>query len=159
MRDITELMNTYRECSRNLWNVYYSQRETMGCYLDTYEQIRKLLFDSLVADELLYEETADSANIPPPVLRVVPIHKPQILIKSPNAPGENSYWGVAKDLYVSSDDITLEFIDYFDFSNVRRRDFQYYRCKILHFPAHTEFQGRDALMQVLDGRVFHDDSQ
>lgn len=52
MRDITDLMNTYRECSRNLWNVYFSRRENIGGSLDAFRQIRELLFDSLVVSEL-----------------------------------------------------------------------------------------------------------
>ena len=40
MRDITELMNAYRECSRNLWNVYFAKRENVGGSLDAFGQIR-----------------------------------------------------------------------------------------------------------------------
>jgi hypothetical protein len=55
MRDITELMNSYRKCSRNLWNVYFSKRKDIGDALDVFEQIRELLFDSVVLSELSYE--------------------------------------------------------------------------------------------------------
>lgn len=30
MRDIMELMNGYRECSRNLGNIYFAKRENVG---------------------------------------------------------------------------------------------------------------------------------
>ena len=70
MRDITELMNNYRECSRNLWNVYFSRRENIGGSLDAFEQIRELLFDSLVVSDLSYEGDAQGDDIPPPVLRI-----------------------------------------------------------------------------------------
>ena len=56
MRNITELMNAYRECSRNLWNVYFAKRENIGGSLDAFEQIRELLFDSLVVGQLYYEK-------------------------------------------------------------------------------------------------------
>ena len=157
MRDITELMNVYRECSRNLWNVYFARRENVGPSLDAYEPIRKRLFNSLVADELSYEGTAERADLLPPALRVVPEHRSLILIKRLSAPGEATYWGDARDLYVGPEDITLEFIDYFDFSNLFLRDFQYYLCKILRFPSHPEYEGRETLIQALDGRVFHDE--
>ena len=71
--------------------------------------------------------------------------------------GEASYWGQEKDLYVGSDNVTLAFIDYFDFSNVSLRDFQYYRCKVLRFSSHPEYESREASIQALDGRVFHDE--
>src|SRR5207302_8165545 len=81
MRDITELMNTYRECSRNLWNVYFSKRKDIGDALDVYGQIRELLFDSLILSELSYEGEAEGEDIPPPVLRVVPGSRSLILIQ------------------------------------------------------------------------------
>lgn len=156
MRDITDLMNRYRECSRNLWNVYFASRES-GCWFDTFEEIRKLLFDSLVVDELFYEGEAESPNLPPPALRVVPKQRALILIERLSGSGEARYWGEVKDMYVGPDEITLEFVDYFDYSNVSLRDFQYYLCKILLFPSHPEYQGREALIQVMDGRAFHDE--
>ena len=158
MRDITALMDAYRECSRHLWNVYFAGREDVGHALDTYEPIRKMLFDSLVVDELSYEQTAEGLDVAPTAaLRVVPKHRTHVLIKSLNAPGEASFWGQERDLYVGSDDISLKFIDYFDFSNISLRDFQYYRCKVLRFSSHPEYEGREALVQVLDGRIFHDE--
>jgi hypothetical protein len=157
MRNITALMNIYRECSRNLWNVYFAGRENVGHSLDTFEPIREMLFDSLVVDELSYEGTAEGPDVPVPSLRVIPKCRSRILIKAPNAPGANAYWGDGGDLFVESDEITLAFLDYFDFSNVSLRDFQYYRCKILRFKGHAEYQGREALIQVIDGQVFHDE--
>jgi hypothetical protein len=71
MRDITDLMNAYRECSRNLWNVYFSMRENIGGSLDAFEQVRELLFQSLVVSELSYEGEAEGEDLPPPALKVV----------------------------------------------------------------------------------------
>src|SRR5579864_5503510 len=115
MRDITELMNAYRECSRNLWNVYFSKRENIGGSLDAFERLRELLFDSLVMCELSYEGDGEGEDIPPPVLKVVPRESSLILIKRLTGPGEAGYWDQEKDLAVGPEDITLLFIDYFDF--------------------------------------------
>ena len=158
MRDITELMNAYRECSRNLWNVYFSKRENIGGSLDAFERLRELLFDSLVMSELSYEGDAEGEDIPPPVLKVVPRESSLVLIKRLTGPGEAGYWDQEKDLAVGPEDITLLFIDYFDFSQVPIKDFHYYHCKILNFPAHVPYQGREALLQVTDAKVFHDES-
>src|SRR5208282_6369816 len=98
MRDITELMNAYRECSRNLWNVYFSRRENVGAALDTFEPIRELLFDSLVLSELSYEGEAEGKDIPPPALKVVPEGRSLILIKRLTQPGESGYWDEVKDM-------------------------------------------------------------
>jgi hypothetical protein len=42
MGNITELMNAYRECSRNLWNVYFTRRENIGDSLNAFEQIPRI---------------------------------------------------------------------------------------------------------------------
>jgi len=157
MRDITELMNTYRECSRNLWNVYFSKRKDIGDALDVYGQIRELLFDSLILSELSYGGEAEGEDIPPPVLRVVPGSRSLILIQRLGGPGEAGYWDQEKDMAVGPDDIRVAFVDYFDFSQVPMKDFHYYLCKILSFPNHSEYEGREALLQVSDAKVFHDE--
>jgi len=154
VRDITELMNTYRECSRNLWNVYFSRRENIGASLDAFEQIRRLLFASLVVSELPYE----GEDIPRPALRIVPRARSLILIRRLTEPGEAGYWDQEKDMAVGPDDITLAFVDYFDFSQVPIKEFQYYLCKVLRFPSHDTYEGREALMEVVNAKVFHDES-
>jgi hypothetical protein len=157
MRDITELMNAYRECSRNLWNVYFSGRANIGGSLDAFEQIRRLLFDSLVVSELSYEGEAEGKDIPPPALKLVPRERSLILIERPSGRGEAGYWDQEKDMVVGPDDIALAFVDYFDFSQIPMMDFRFYRCKILSFPTRVGYIGRKALSDAVDGRVFHDE--
>ncbi len=162
MRDITEQMNTYRECARNLWNVHFSREENIGWALDSWDELRRLLFQSLVADQLLYEEENEAEPtpphlLPPPLLKVVPWVRTMILIPTLSGPGEATYWGQEKDLFVGPDDIELEFVEYFDFHQVPIKDFRYFRCRIVRFPGHPEYVGRDSLIDALDGRVFHDE--
>jgi hypothetical protein len=158
MRDITELMNAYRECSRNLWNVYFSRRKDIGDALDVFGQIRELLFDSLVLSELSYDGEAEGEDLPPPALRVVPRERSLILIKRPSEPGQGGYWDQEKDMVVGPKDITLAFLDYFDFSDVPIRDSHYFRCKVLSFPRHADYEGREALLEVSGAKVFHNES-
>ncbi|MFY9908654.1 MAG: hypothetical protein WCF22_23770 [Candidatus Sulfotelmatobacter sp.] len=157
MRDITQLMNAYRECSRNLWNVYFAKRENIGGSLDAFEQIRESLFDSLVVSELSCEGDAEGDDIPPPALKVVPQARSLILIKRLSGPGEAGYWDQEKDMVVGPDDITLAFVDYFDFLQVPIKDFRFYLCKILSFPRHPDYEGREALLEVSGASVFHDE--
>src|SRR5258707_12633065 len=96
MRDITELMNAYRECSRNLWNVYFSKRKDIGDALDVFEQIRELLFDSIVLSELSYEGEAEGEDIPPPVLKLVPESSSLILIQRLSGPGKAGFLAEGK---------------------------------------------------------------
>jgi len=156
MRDITELMNAYRECSRNLWNVYFSKRKDIGDALDVFEQIRELLFDSIVLSELSYEEAAEGKGIPPPSLKIVPRERSLILI---NRSTESSgYWDQEKDMVVGPRDITLAFLDYFDFGQIPIMDFHYFRCQVLSFPSHPDYEGREALLEVSGAKIFHDES-
>jgi len=157
MKDITELMNTYRECSRNLWNVYFSKRKDIGDSLDVFEQIRRLLFDSLVLSELSYEGESGVEDTPPPTLKVVPLARSLILIRRLTEPGEAGYWDQEKDMVVGPDDIRLEFVDFFDFCQVPIKEFRYYLCRILSFRSHTRYEGREALMEVLNAKLFHDE--
>lgn len=157
MRDITDLMNAYRECSRNLWNIYFAKRDDIGGSLDAFEQIRELLFDSLVMSELSSEGDAKGQDVAPPALKVVPRGRSLILIRRLSGPGEAGYWDQEKDMVVGPDDITLAFADYFDFSQVPIKDFRYFLCKILRFPRHGEYEGREALLEVSDASVFHDE--
>lgn len=159
MRDITELMNAYRECSRNLWNVYFSRREDIGASLDAFEEIRQLLFDTLVLDELSCGEGASGADLAPPVLKVVPKESSLILIQRLSEPGQAGYWDQEKDMAVGPRDIALGFLDYFDFSQVPIVDFHYFRCRVLHFPGHANCEGREALLAASDAKVFHDEPQ
>lgn len=157
MRDITELMDAYRECSRHLWNVYFAKQGDIGGALDAFEQIRELLFNSLVMSELFTREDWNRTNIHSPTLRVVPRRRSLILIKRLSEPGQAGYWDEEKDMIVGSDDITLTFIDYFDFSQIPIKDFRYYLCKILTFPRRGDYEGREALLEVSDAAVFYDD--
>jgi len=156
MRDITELMNAYRECSRNLWNVYFSKRKDIGDALDVFEQIRELLFDSLILTELSYEGEVEGEDIPPPALRVVP-QRSLILIQRLSEPGQAGYWDQEKDMVVGPKDITLAFIDYFDFRQIPIMDFRYFRCRVLSFPSHADYEGREALLEVSGAKVFHEE--
>lgn len=146
MQDVTDLMNNYRECSRNLWNTYFKDNT---CALDSiYEQIRKLLFDAIVTNRL-GEETD-------PTLTVVPLESLPILIRRPSNDG-NYYWDQEPELRAKKGDgIRLQFVDYYDFFQEPVRDFRFYRCKVVNFPSHRDYEGREALVDVAHANIFHD---
>jgi len=116
-----------------------------------------LLFQSLVVSELSYEGGTEGDDMPPPALKVVPRARSLILIKRINEPGQAGYWDQEKDMLVGPDDITLAFVDYFDFLHVPIKDFRYCLCKILKFTKHPDYEGREALLEVPDVSVFHDE--
>jgi hypothetical protein len=152
MKDVTPLMNTYRECSRNLWNAYFSLRVFTWDLHDEYENIRKLLFEALVVNELDPEHHTG----PELMLKVVPDGSVPILINRPSD-GGGGYWDQEMDMRVGEGDVRLGFLDYFDYSQYPVKDFQFFRCKISHFPDHTKYEGREALLEVSHAKVFHDE--
>ena len=119
--------------------------------------IRHLLFESLVVSKLSFEGEAEGEDIAAPALRVVPRERALILIERPSGPAEAGYWDQAKDMVVGPNDITLTFLDYFDFAQIPIMDFHSCHCKILSFPSRAEYEGREALINAVDGLVFHDE--
>lgn len=155
MTDITGLMNAYRECSRNLWNVYFANQANVGAALDAFEQLRELLFDSLVVSELHLESQAESQDTRPPTLKVLLQTRSVMLVKRLSSPGQAGYWDQEKDMVVGPDDITLTFVDYFDFSQVPVKDLRYCLCKVLSFPSHVEYEGREVLLEATAVKFIH----
>lgn len=159
MRDITDLMNAYRECCRHIWNAYFSGKANIGAALDVFSRIQPLLFEGLVEDELNYEGDVDPETLPPPILKIVPGTRVPIIIRFLDEPGQAHRWGDGGDIYLGVEDVELDFIDYFDWSEWPIREFQYYLCRIIRFQTHPQYEGREALIRALDGRVFHDESK
>lgn len=107
--------------------------------------------------ELLHEEDIEEADVHPPVLKVVPKTRSLILIQRPSSLGEAGYWDQEKDLVVGPDEVELQFIDYFDFSQIPIMDFRFCRCRIVRFPSRVTYEGREALIEAVHGSIFHDD--
>lgn len=147
MHEITDLLETYRECARHLWNVYFRENNAPERE-HLYEEIRKRLFGALVLVHI--DDPAGGAN---PTLKVVPIAAVPILIRRPSEDG-NWYWDQEQDLQVEAGEIQLLFSDYYDYWQYASRDFRFYLCKILSFPKHSEYEGRDALIEVGHAKVF-----
>lgn len=152
MRNITALMNRYRECSRHLWNEYFSSIPAPWEVEHLYEQARKLLFEALVIRECLQRECCADGG-PMPILYAVPITSLPILIHRLSADG-NRYWDEVKDMLVDAPAIRLKFEDYYDYSVYSARDFKFYRCKIISFPSHAQYEGREALVDVEFAGIF-----
>jgi hypothetical protein len=97
MRDITELMNSYRECCRNLWNVYLSGKSNIGGSLDVFSELQRLLFEGLIENELSYDGKAEVEDLPPPVLMIVPVEAgAEVLIERLSPPRASYILGRGK---------------------------------------------------------------
>jgi hypothetical protein len=159
MRDITDPMNAYRECLRHLWNTYFSGREDVGSSIDVFSRIEPLLFEGLIENELNYDGESDPETLPPPIFKVVPRERAPIIVKFLDEPGQAHRWGDGGNIYVGPEDIELDFIEYWDWSQWPIREFEYFLCRIARFQSHPQYEGREALIKAFDGRVFHDESK
>ncbi len=74
-----------------------------------------------------------------------------------NRPSEDGNWYF--DAFgdpIGPDEVTLNFIQWFDWNRYGRREFQYYLVNIAAFPSHPEFEGRGALVERKSTRVLFD---
>jgi hypothetical protein len=148
--DVTKLMNSYRECARNIWNAYFSAHPRWHELESQYDQLRQILFECLVLSRI----GRDGIVNEPLLVEVVPISSCPVLIRRPSKDG-NVYWDEQSDLLVGEADISLRFVDYYDFFQYPVRDFRFYRCKVLKFPRYNAYEGREALIDVANAKVLH----
>ena len=162
MRDITELIQRHRECSRHLWNTYFwPQAETDDDWdlRDQFEDVSAKLFTSLVLWPIERESYVfNPAYLCPhrevPFIRVVPNGSCGIQI---NREISSGYWD-HPITQVEEGDIDMRFIHYFDWWNVGHRDFEFFRVLIVSSIAHPELNGRHALVKPLGLKVMFDES-
>jgi hypothetical protein len=151
MRDVTDLMNRYRDCSRHVWNTYMGTEmgdAASDAVERIYDQIRRLLFDGIVTVRLTGTAATDATLI------VAPMPSVPILIRRPSGDG-NYYWDQEPELRFEDGLVQLTFIEYYDFFEGPVRDFRFYRCRVMKFPTRPEYEGRDALVDVVHARVFY----
>jgi len=153
MRDITELLDHYRNTARSIWNAgFWSQPELRNWdSWDQFEQIKNLLFSALVVERLEQVEChTASTPLPHLVIHVLPAHSESvpILIHRPREGDRNTYWDDPVR-EVSGADADLHFLDFFDWDKMNYIDFQYYRVRITAFASQPQLVGREALVPRL----------
>jgi hypothetical protein len=165
MKDITSLLNKYRECSRNLCNEYFRLEEDADFMRkadahDLFVQVDKVLFSTLVLSNIGMESHAAKFGVEPlPFMRVIPSASGSmpIHINRPSS-DRNRYWDEKVD-QVSGNEAGLIFISYYDYNSYDFIDHEFYLTRITTFQRHPHLVGRDALVRVGSARVFLDDSE
>lgn len=158
MRDVTELMDHYRIISRSIWNAGFWPVSGLRNWdsRDQFDQIKKLLFKSLVDARAAEEDDfCDLGNVPEHLYRVIPAGSAPvpIMIHQPREGDRNRYWDDPIS-QISGSEAELHFIDYFDWNEMDYIDFQYYRVRIAAFPTQPHLVGREALLDHRYARVF-----
>jgi len=163
MKDVTQLLNGYRECVRNLWNIHFINRTSLTSAWDLFEEyddICSKLLAALVLDHVdrhTYTKARAYALSPEPLLffRVVPTPKTGVPINISREKNNSGYWDYPITL-VKPGDADMRFIDLFDFDLLGFRDFQYCRVRIVGSKANPDLVGHDALLGCNHVRILFD---
>jgi hypothetical protein len=158
MKNITDLMDHYRDVARLIWNFGFRAVPELQNWdsRDRFEEIKKLLFRSLVVERLdgwepgheISAETEQALHVVPSSADSTPI-----MIHHPRERDRNRYWDDPVNR-IRATDAELHFLDYFDWDDMASADFQYYRVRIGSFPAQPHLAGREALLEHKDATVF-----
>jgi len=158
MKDVTTIMERYRECVRHIWNTYLrTGNSTPDDKVNRFDRIKELLFSEIVLRELgkpnyRREDCQQELTF----LRVVPVCEGvPIMVNRPSSDG-NKYWDDPVDN--AGPDADLRFIDFFDWDQLGFMNLQFYHVKIFHFPKFPHLVGREALLDTQYARVFLDES-
>jgi hypothetical protein len=153
VNDVTEILNSYRDCARALWNGYLRPSADFD-RVDAFAGICELLFAELVLRRLQKtDQTRKSSSEPYSFLHVVPTADlVPIMIHRPRSTDQNRYWDDSVD-QVPQSSTSLLYIDYFDWDQMGYIDFEYYRVKIARFDTQPQVVGREALVKVHHAKI------
>lgn len=157
MKEITNVLNDYRECSRNLWNTHFLRKSRLSIHdmREMFDDIDKFLFSALVLAQLGKTEPRERTYAEPlSFIKIVPTtgSSVPIMINRPSS-DKNRYWDEPVN-HVEASDVDLRFIGYFDWNRYEYADFKYYLTRIVSFQKHPHLVGRDALIEAMYARVF-----
>ena len=162
MLDITQRLNMYRECVRNLWNVHYfhswMKEEDIDDLVDEFENICTMIFSSLILNPLGAYDYKKSKRYRPPqeaigCLEVVPLDS-GIPIDINREVKQSGYWDYPVE-FVKQNDVRLTFIDCFDWGCYEFRDFAYYMVRIADSSLDSNLIGRDALIKTDHAKIYY----
>jgi hypothetical protein len=156
LNEITRSVEAFQEAARHLWNTFFYP-DAGWDDRDRYSEICVHLFDALVI------APAGLVNVwfpqmythhPPsiPSLRVVPKTGIRIMINRSEPPV--GYWDDPVDFVLPSDGARFDFVTFFDFDQLDRRDFKYLEVEIREFPTRPHLVGRHALVEFDTVGVF-----
>lgn len=150
MRDVSKILDHYRESARSLWNHGFWEDVDLQNWdaVEQFDELQRNLFTELVLGKLGREWPRDDIfRLPIPFLKVVPsIQSAPIMIQNPRPDRPSGYWDHPLNR-LSPGDAQLQFLKYFDWNRLDYVDFRYYQVKIESFGANAELPGREALIE------------
>ncbi len=161
MRDITDIIDNYRECVRHLWNKFFYIDGNLSAYtdqtLDSYELIVKELFQALVLEKVQRTFPAETLlSEPIKFIRIVPRSDEVPVMINRSADRGSGYWDDPVKR-VKQSEIDLRLIGFFDWDSYGYIDLRYFRSRIVSFTTNPHLVGRDTLLEVGHARVYFDE--
>ena len=157
MRDITNIFQRYREATRHLRNVFYVpvDRDDWDM-IEDFDEMSVLLFKHLVLGELKIER-GKMDWLAKPCPNFIIDSTSEILPLMVNRDGQSGYWdNPIKE--VSKGDLTMHFIDYFDWDSMDQIDYRYYRIRIVASEKYPSLIGNDALIETIYAKVLYNEN-
>ncbi len=164
MNDVTQILNRYRECVRNLWNIYFINHGSLTVdwdLADEYERICTKLFTLLVLNRVGKNEHSKSlvfnqSSEPLSFFRVVPSAEGGVPIQVSRERNDFTYWDYPIKS-IKPDEADMRFIDFFNFGLLDFREFKYCRVRIVGSKVNADLVGRDALLECDHIIILFDD--
>jgi hypothetical protein len=153
MVDATDILNRYREVSRLLWNNFFLPRRPDFDDVKAFDRIGKVLFAELVLRELSPEEAERGERRGGPLWVVPDADRIPIMVNRPSPDG-NLYWDDPTMSSIDKRGADLAFIDCFDWDLFGYRELHYFRVRIVRCPTSPALQGREALLEAYQVRVY-----
>ncbi|MBI5850619.1 MAG: hypothetical protein HZB39_06200 [Planctomycetes bacterium] len=149
MQDITEAVSSFREAARHLWNTTFYPGADWDAR-DRFSLVCVALFDAVVGAPFRLgsakrPEMCEPDPAPMQAIQVIPGSKSGVPIMINRSTPRCGYWDDPVDRVCPSE-VRLEFVNFFDFGELGRRDFRYVEVFICDFPSQPHLVGRRALM-------------
>jgi hypothetical protein len=152
MRDVTDVLNTYRECLRHIWNAYFApdaRGDTDWDSVEDFDTASGYRFRALVLRKIEREEAGTRVldeTLAEPLLFLRIDRDPcgEILINRQQSRG---YWDHPLRT-VEKGDLDLALLGYFDWDVTGHRDLAYYRTRIVDSSKYPDVVGKDALVPI-----------
>jgi hypothetical protein len=150
--DLTQRMNSFRECARGLWNIYmradYAQLNHDGPEL--FGVLRERLLHTLVLFPAGLELSERPLSVRPvqaiDALRLQAKLDPlPVMIQRPSK--EGAYWDDPTTT-LRRNSFALAYIDTFDWDQFGHLDLRYYRASLISCTDHPELIGREVLVDT-----------
>jgi hypothetical protein len=151
---IDHLIQRYIEATRSLWNTYFRNEDVSDDTVRRFEEIRHLLFASIVLAPLDRKDDREKEDDPIRCFQVQAGSGPLTVLVEQSSDDGDHYWEAApKDADFSTAD--LQFVDLFDWDPRAFRDMAYVKVWIAQGSSNADFDQRYALFERQSVSVLH----